>query len=415
MMKVNYKEYLQDRLSGQDPEFSLGEFLVRKAISVGAKGKFRLLHLTSNIMYLYECETNDEGNMFRIKKHYMHKHTITSDNKYIEYVLSILPEEKDQSLYVAFGNTFSVNKSIIMESLKNKAASVIVLQKDIACNRSLKCIFPDIIFEQIHTQPPIGLIDCINGSKPIYVPLTVECLDSTFWGQFKWRDIIPNEECDCKIADVDCKSLTIKLEVDGFQNIFGKIEDCQKHRKYILLHETQNVTVTEIGEQENQSPRDRKMSNEAQKYEYFMPDTNVLINDPDILTFFSHQKGKKLRIPLMVYREINTFKDTSGHYLQKKAEKVYRIINKVTSLDSSMIEKVEKKDIYQLPRECQLKFGPDDCIIALAIKYKLRGDSICLITEDNGMRAIINALSEDKKPMVLSTNDLYENIISIRK
>lgn len=431
-MSELYRGYLDGRLKQQKFTRSYGEIDVVNAISDGgAKDKFRVLRLCKDKMYLYFCETDDEER-FHIIKHIQYDYPSKGKSVSIEDALTNLPEQKDQALYIVGED---VNKDSVIDILKNKASSVVKFKenKDDAIRSKLKYIFSEVMSERIQTEYSVRFIDCFFEKKMIYVPIDDDCLKSTFWGKYKWRDIIPNEERDCTIANVDCKCLTIKIETDGFQNIFGKFTDLKGKSNYILLHETQlkepqNASVTEPKEQEPTNEktkltpekkdskskhsyirlRDRKMSEAARQCTYFMFDTNVLLNDPEIITFIQNQKGKRLRIPLMVFIEINKFKDNPNCSQHSQAQIVYKKIRKESSSDTSIIEGVAEEDMNRyLPYECSFKRTPDDCIITLAIKYKLKGESICVITDDGGMQGIIRSLKTESQPLVLSLNEFY--------
>lgn len=462
-----YIEYLKERLRRQSGFVFEGELAVRKAItSFDARGKFLLLYLYQHDMYLYNCQTDDTGEKFRIMEYCVFNHSldkvfdpnISSDilekysqafyrqkNKYIyddyynelcpdlaahnqsiEQALSNLPIRNDSAIFVDGNNS---NYKSVIYALQHKAASVVSMVLESSTTqrspKMLKCWFPNEIKSHIQTDPPIALLGCLSKPSMVFVPLNETSLDSAFWGDIKWRDVIPNEDKDCCITDVDCKYLTLKIEVDGFQNIFCRITDINQQVRYLLMQNAHNAKfqekelgaktnkVNDGAKQMNPSKKGRDsdvkadntiktLSTEAKLYTHFIVDTNSLIYNPDIIPSIASDKSKKLIIPLMVTREINKLKDRNSD-IKRQATINYKNINKIYKGNIILNETATQDDINELPLEVRsLSLTPDDYILAIAIRHKLKGENICLITDEAGFwSACEKSLGPKKCPGLL--------------
>lgn len=282
----NYKKYIEDILHKNQNLFYSGEAVVRKAIaSYGIKGEFILLLLYSENCYLYECETNKDGNRFRIKSYDIYNHQLggifnekleknkldkyslayfkkggkyvydeyynkistelAEHNEGLEQVISELPDKWKYTSLIVDGN-YSEYPSLIY-ALQRNATKVISMKLDQASSKdnpsALRCLFPNVMREQIMTNNHITFLDCVKEPKTVFVPLDELSLNSIFYHDIKWRDIIPNWEKDCEIAGVDCKYIMLKVKVDGFQNVFCHTIDAKRNNKYILVYNSQNICI----------------------------------------------------------------------------------------------------------------------------------------------------------------------------
>lgn len=308
-----YKKDIEDILYKKKDSLFSGETVVRKEIdSYGGKGAFLLLQLTSDFCYLYECETNDVSSRFRIKSYEIYRHKLSEifgnkldkreiqkfslayfkqdgryvydeyysqlsvelaeHNKALQQVLCKLPVSwKCSSLYID-GN-YSEIPSVVY-ALQRNATEIIsmTLDKPLSTdnNKVLKCWFPDVVKGKIRTDNNITFLDCLKVFQTVFVPLEDNCLDSYFYNEIKWRDILPNFEKDCEIAGIECKTIMLRTKVGGFQNVFCRASDAKDVNKYIMVYNSQNVCLNFRNEPiENQPSKQNNM--------------RFIVNDIDIL------------------------------------------------------------------------------------------------------------------------------------
>mgnify|MGYP004654121001 CR=1 FL=1 len=282
----NYKKYVEDILYKKKDSLFSGETVVRKAIvSYDIKGTFLLLQLTSDYCYLYECETDDVSSKFRIKSYDIYHHKLSKifcekfdekkfdkfswayfkqdgrfvydeyysqlsvelaeHNKALQQALCELPSSwKCSSLYI--DGDYSEIPSVVY-ALQRNATEIISMKLDKPLstdnNKVLKCRFPDVVKGKIRTDNNITFLDCLKVPQTVFVPLNDNSLDSFFYNEIKWRDILPNFEKDCEIAGIECKTIMLKTKVDGFQNVFCRASDAKGNNKYLLVYNSQNVDL----------------------------------------------------------------------------------------------------------------------------------------------------------------------------
>lgn len=302
MESDNYKKYIEDILYNKKDFIFSGEAVIRKAIaSYGIKDVFLLLQLNSDYCYLYECETDNEGSRFRIKGYDIYHHKLSKifcekldkrkvaqfslayskqdgryvydeyysllsaelaeHNKLIQQALCELPNKwKCLSLFI--DGEYCEIPSVIY-ALQRNATEIISMKLDKPLstdnNKVLKCWFPDVVKGRIRTDNNITFLDCLKVPQTIFVPLDDNSLDSFFYNEIKWRDILPNFEKDCKIAGIECKTIMLKTKVDGFQNVFCRVSDAKGNNKYLLVYNSQNVRLNLRNESiDNQSSKQNK-------------------------------------------------------------------------------------------------------------------------------------------------------------
>lgn len=298
----NYKRYVEDILYKKKDSLFNGETAVRKAIvSYGIKGTFLLLQLTFDYCYLYECETDDVSSKFRIKSYDIYPHKLSKifcekfdkrkfdkfslayfkqDGRYVydEYYsqLSVELAEHNKALQQALcelpvswkcsslfiDGDYSEIPSVVY-ALQRNATKIISTKLDkplsMDNNKVLKCWFPDVVKGKIRTDNNITFLDCLKVSQTVFVPLDDNCLDSYFYNEIKWRDILPNFEKDCDIAGIECKTIMLKTKVDGFQNVFCRASDAKDNYKYIMVYNSQNISLNFRNEPiENQPSKQKK-------------------------------------------------------------------------------------------------------------------------------------------------------------
>ena len=284
-----YKTYIENIVYKPKDLIFKGELFIRKVIGLyDIKGTFLFLQFNLNDCYLYECET--DSSRFRIKSYNIYCHKLckifseeldkrevdkfslayfrqdgkyvydeyysqlsvelAEHNKALQQALSELPNNwKCSSLYID-GDYCDIPS--VVYALQRNAAEIISMKLDkplsIDNNKVLKCWFPDVVKGKIKTDNNVTFLDCLKEPQTVFVPLDDNSLDSFFYNEIKWRDILPNFNKDCEIAGVECKTIMLKTKVDGFQNVFCRVTDIQGNNKFVLIYNALNIKVASKNE-----------------------------------------------------------------------------------------------------------------------------------------------------------------------
>lgn len=116
---------------------------------------------------------------------------------------------------------------LLLYSLQSKFKSVHFIGKETKSGNTVispRCLFPDETKKTIEllengTKVKYSLENI--GGKSIVIPYVEETLTSTFFGDFTWQDIADlSNRCDGYLCDIPIKHLTLRLMVDGYQNVF---------------------------------------------------------------------------------------------------------------------------------------------------------------------------------------------------
>lgn len=355
----NYKTYIEDILHKQKDTIFKGETVVRKAIgSYGIKGVFLLLQLNSDDCYLYECETDDEGSRFRIKSYDIYRHKLgkifgekLDKRKLDKYSLAYFKQD-GKYIYDEYYNKLSLelaehNKAIqqalcelpdrwkcaslfidgdyceipsVVYALQRNTTEIISMKLDHPLSQdntnTLKCWFPETVKEQIRTNNQITFLDCLKESQAVFVPLDDSTLDSVFFNEIKWRNIVPNFDKDCEIAGINCKYIMLKIKVDGFQNVFCRATDAHGNNKCVLVYNALNVRINVKSDSEETLSSGKKEKKQTQ----FTDINNKELLDKNTLSF---EKKKEIRqVNKNALRYTNT---PSG----KNDKQIYELIKKI--------------------------------------------------------------------------------------
>jgi rRNA-processing protein FCF1 len=115
------------------------------------------------------------------------------------------------------------------------------------------------------------------------------------------------------------------------------------------------------------------------KENYYIIDTNVFVNCPDIISKID--KRYTVVLAAKVVDELDKLKITLSASDQKNVQAALRSINKqMTQRDIRM----ELADVSLLPRDFDRR-SPDNMILTVALKYKGDNNNPILLTSDNGL------------------------------
>lgn len=257
----------------------------------------------------------------------------------------------------------------------------------------IKIDFPTIVNELVNVNVKSGLLQL---NEIIYVPLCDETLDSLFFKDLKWRDIIPNCESDSYavyIGNITTKLLKITLQVDVFRNVFlyvcdvlnGKVwknvlvQNVQEGNKN-LVEEKITIEYRETNEFKNsdvETPNTILQSSAENTFQrIFVIDSNVFLDKPNILDLIN--KNDCVCVPAAVIDELNYKKD--NHKDEQVRKHARWAIKNINNNDNVELKSTSPK----IPKGWDYNMKDNDNKIIL-VAYNLLNRNSVLITSDEGM------------------------------
>lgn len=283
-MNDSYNNYIKERLRNGNNYSAQYRSAITAVDYYGAEGTFYLLQFYYSECLLFQCYAKDSNQQKRVGivswKRFEHKLC-----KMFKNISQELTGKYEQAFYVQFGtcvydpfyDTFSPNLSkyredishalqeiefdtqlpvyvcgldrymtkSVMYALQKKGSMVVMMQKkdDLALNEA-KRVLHLLEFGSIYLQTTsvLSIADCF-APRTVYIPLVEKTLDSEFCNGKTWRDLLTGLDTDdcCIVNHVPCKCVTIKMNIDIFNNIFCSIHNNGGHQKTILLHNALGV------------------------------------------------------------------------------------------------------------------------------------------------------------------------------
>lgn len=130
----------------------------------------------------------------------------------------------------------------------------------------------------------------------------------------------------------------------------------------------------------------KKAEIEEDKENFYIIDTNVFVNCPDIISKID--KRYTVVLAAKVVDELDKLKIKLSSYEQKNVQTALRSINKQMSIRDV---RMDLSDITLLPPDFD-KRSPDNMILTVALKYKGENKNPILLTSDNGLMVKANGL-----------------------
>ena len=283
---TNYNEYINERLKNTSWSYDDklkntswcccqydASYLIDKC---GATEDFCLLKSSEEKLYVYTCKvTKYNGKYFFYIDEICEKDISTIVGKYKEkglnecYDINRSEYIYDENKYNERGGSQELSDSLseivndipyivscqnifviyqksefrpllyaIQEKSRERGGLIKVVRKQGGYSPEAGISFPSERKSLVATNVKLSLHDFACNEECVYVPLCEDTLDSVFFEDWKWRDIIPDskQKDPITIGDVNFEILKIKVQYDVFRNIFLYVVDAlDKDRKKCLL------------------------------------------------------------------------------------------------------------------------------------------------------------------------------------
>lgn len=272
-----YAEYLRSRLRQRKAFPSQIEKAIISAVDRHyAAGKFNVITFIGKECYLCRCEMTPDNKRYSISEFTCYNHTIQDiyvedlitvekaqkyDHAYFnndgmiifdEFYGETYPELSEYNLHlqkaianinIPYGGSIFVSgdftkTNALLYALQSKFGNIIPIEIEDKLNAKSRSIFSrEITGTFLNVSKPVKVIDYIGSNLlEMFVPVDKTTLESSFWRDIRWNNIIPENCIECKIADIPCYYLNISFEIDGFNNVFCKVDDKNGHIGYQIIN-----------------------------------------------------------------------------------------------------------------------------------------------------------------------------------
>lgn len=132
---------------------------------------------------------------------------------------------------------------------------------------------------------------------------------------------------------------------------------------------------------------------------FYLIDTNVFIECPDIVSRFPTEPA--IILSIKVIDELDYLKLSANENVKRAAQTALKYISE----DKDHLIYYEKSVVELLPSDFDKK-SADNMIISIAIKYKILGEKVIILSSDKGMQVKANALRVES----ISLNDFLTQL-----
>lgn len=291
-MNDSYKKYIERRLNASNKVSSQHLYAITASDCYGAEEEFYLLQFYYHECLLLKCITSNsiQPKKIGIESCVMFKHGLNDIFKdgpedlelikkyeeayflspngtcqydsyydtlfpnlseYNESIIIALKEinlKANEPVFVCFNEKYSTKA--VLYALQKKNIKVQMMQKTneiLNCDESLRVLhMHDFDKMYLKTTPAISVSDCCVP-QTIFVPLTEKSLNSEFYNGLLWRNLLVDTdttEC-CIINGISCLCITIKMQIDIFNNVFCILELNGKLYNATLLYNSLGVNISE--------------------------------------------------------------------------------------------------------------------------------------------------------------------------
>lgn len=289
-----YLSYIHNRLNNDKGFPSKFERAIISAIdNHNFNQDFNLIYFTPEEVYICGCEIDTASNRFSVKdfswlNHNLKEHlknynaagssthgfelAFFNDNGvivYDDYYNEKFPELKsfnsilDESLAdlpklpnlpVVICGEFC-NFNALKYVLQKKYGKVITVKAEDAKNLKGRTLFSkDITAKNLSTSIPSKITSHLGTNfLEVFLPIHNSSLESIFWKETKWKDLLPEGATTCEINGVTCAYLRISFEIDAFNNVFCRFDDGHGHSGSLLINAPWGKEKISTTQQENSS------------------------------------------------------------------------------------------------------------------------------------------------------------------
>ena len=266
---------------------------------------------------------------------------------------------------------------------------------------------------KVGVQPPMDTLLNLKNNDMVYVPLQPRTLESCFFGEFCWKDVLGElaapSGADVDVCGIPCRAVSLRPYIDAYGNVFISVFSVVDSRYRTCIVAGPGVGCAgkaaampstgpaRSGKPEAVSPPrpEGRTPGQAPAGKCYIIDTNVFINAPDIIgkigrkslvvlscTVIDELDKKKRDFGRSGDTEKSENLRTAVRFLTGRAAKEYRI-------------KYEPADMSLLPIDYQDAGSPDNRILSVAMKYKSMGMKPVMLTSDGLFRAKCKSIDID--------------------
>lgn len=272
-----YYNYIRNRIKSRKAFPSQIEKAIVSAIDhYNASGTFNLLYFINDECYCCVCSLKPDNNRYSISAFSCLTHTFPQiygnngiargtaakyDFAYFDsngtimfddYYGATYPELKEynRQLWEATGvidanlraTTYVCGEytdlKAFLYALQNRFGKIVPVTIDDNLNLASRSNFSkEVALSQLNTSIPARIVDHLGSkSLAVFIPNDSFTLESIFWKDVRWKDLIPEGCAICRIADTDCFYVNVSFEIDGFSNVFCKSDDKKGQSIYKIIY-----------------------------------------------------------------------------------------------------------------------------------------------------------------------------------
>lgn len=192
-----------------------------------------------NAAYSYESAFFDNNGRIECDEYYS---SVCPDlavyNSNIAESIAGLPSPADnQRQCFVWGD--SISRKAVRYAIQEKLGTTIKPVVNDKSKLNLKSRFhfaDDFKCEPIRISEPASPAGFLGTKRlTVFVPDSQTTLESPFWKDVKWSEIIPNDCATSMIGSTGCFFVQIAFEIDGFGNLFCRADDNNGHNAYSLI------------------------------------------------------------------------------------------------------------------------------------------------------------------------------------
>lgn len=310
-------------------------------------------------------------------------------NDSIETAIHMLPQSLNLPLFIK-GRYCNI-KSFLYKLQKKNCISIALIPSNDGKNIKNRVYLSDNIIS--HSIPlnitNITLQSClIKGGIKVAVPLEESTLNSIFWDNTTWREILPEQNYfDCIMSGIKIKYINLRFIIDGYNNVFCLVNDTCGRKKTSLIHNAFGIMLEQpqvikskgtINLQNSKEYKSKINHSEIETTKVYVIDTNIFIDDPDILSKI--ERKHTIIVSLTTIEELDNKKSSPD--LDKSVK--LRVIRAIKAINQCKNIKKETTDISLLPIDLK-KSKADNMILAVALKFKQKNP--IMLTSDYGLQS----------------------------